>query len=246
MQWRDLWLPAAGGAALALVIGCASGPVVEGRNAASVDVAGFGGTFRPMVVSYTELPFLRTERQAYDYSCGAASVATLLTFHYGLPTNEQEVYLAMWNEGDRTTIMSQGFSMLDLRNYVRGRGLDMEGFRLTLDQLQQERVPAITLIDLGGFNHFVVIKGITDEWVMLGDPFRGAALHSREEFEAMWSGVVLAIRDRIDIARDSFNTEEEWAALPPQSRPDLGVDRDLIRSEMSRMVFGLQIRDRVM
>jgi predicted double-glycine peptidase len=233
------------GAAFALIVGCAAGPATETRNPDHVSVEGFGGSFQPAVVSYTEVPFLRTERQAYDFSCGSAAVATLLTYHYGLPTEEQQVYLAMWNEGDRERITTEGFSMLDLRNYVRSRGLDMEGFRLSLDQLQQEGVPAITLINRDGFNHFVVIKGVTDNTVLVGDPFRGAGVYSREEFEGYWNGIVLAVRNQLDYARETFNADVEYAALRPDGRPGEGIDRDLIRGEMTQMPFGLQIRNQV-
>ena len=42
--------------------------------------------------------------QQYDYSCGSAAIATLLTHHYGLPTTESRVFESMYRQGDHKKI----------------------------------------------------------------------------------------------------------------------------------------------
>jgi hypothetical protein len=43
------------------------------------------------VKSMMELRFVNVVRQAYDVSCGAAALATLLTYYYDLPVGEQQI-----------------------------------------------------------------------------------------------------------------------------------------------------------
>jgi len=234
------------GAALAVLIACAGDLDREWTplNTSQLSTVGFGGAYRVQLVAHQDMPFRRVQRQAYDFSCGSAAVASLLTYHYGRPTPEADVYLAMWEAGDQDLIERDGFSMLDMRNYVIGRGLSMEGFRVTLDQIRTEGIPAITLINTSGFNHFVVIKGITDDRVLIGDPFVGTTVYDRAAFEEIWNGVILAIRDEAEQARATFNTEEEWAQLPQEARPDLAIVRESLAADATRLPFGLQIRRR--
>src|SRR5208283_4171640 len=62
--------------------------------------------------------FRTTWHQQYDFSCGSAAVATLLSFHYGRPTNETTVFKAMFAAGDQARIQVQGFSLLDMKRYL--------------------------------------------------------------------------------------------------------------------------------
>lgn len=194
-----------------LSAGTVSGDTPRGaRLARPVPLFGSGLAMRVPVVSYKDYTFQRVEPQAYDFSCGAAAVATLLTYHYGQPTTEQEVFTAMWRNGDRAKIVSQGFSMLDMKNYLTSRGLKAGGFQVPLDAIIKEGVPVITLIDMDGYKHFVVIKGIDGDRVLLGDPRRGNITVPRDEFEASWNGIVLVVAEQFGQARRTFNTVEEW------------------------------------
>lgn len=234
------------GGGLAVIIACAGdiGHEWTPLNTSQVSTIGFGGAYRLQVVNYQDMPFQTVQRQIYDFSCGSAAIASLLTYHYGRPTPEQDVYLAMWEAGDQDRIRQEGFSMLDMRNYVVGRGLAMEGFRVTLDQIAAEGIPAVTLINTDGYNHFVVIKGVTDDAVLVGDPFVGHAVYARARFQEVWNGVILAIRDEAEAARQTFNTEEEWALLPPEARPELSIVRESLAADATRLPFDLQIRPR--
>ncbi len=149
--------------------------------------------------------------QEYDFSCGAAAVATLLTYHYGVETTEEEVFKAMFAVGDPDKIKAQGFSLLDLKRYLEARGLRANGFSVTLDELQREGVPAIQLINLRGYFHFVVIKGINDEEVLVGDPALGIGKYSRAEFERMRANdIAFVILDQPSIGRMSFDTSAQY------------------------------------
>ena len=68
----------------------------------------------------------------------------------------------------------------------------------------------ITIIDTNGYRHFVVIKGINDDEVLVGDPALGAKIYRRADFEAIWAGLIFVIRDKVDVGRNHFNAKSEW------------------------------------
>jgi len=170
-----------------------------------------GGTVTVPVVSLREARFQSVVRQEHDFSCGSAALATLLTHHYNRPTKEAEVFEAMFATGDQQAIQRFGFSMADMQRYLASLGLRSDGYRVGLDKLAEAGVPAITLINTKGYNHFVVIKGIKDGDVLVGDPAMGMKAMPRAEFEAMWQGVIFVIHDDLDTGRSGFNRSEDWA-----------------------------------
>lgn len=164
------------------------------------------------VKSIRELKYRAVVRQQFDFSCGSAAVATLLTYHYRFPVTEQDVFLAMYEKGDRATIHSEGFSLLDMKRYLDERGYEADGIYASLDDLARVGVPAIVLVNLNGYNHFVVIKGVKNGEVMVGDPAAGLKLYRKAEFEKIWTnGIIFVVRSRADIARNHFNSE--WANI---------------------------------
>ena len=64
---------------------------------------GGGDVFLP-VTSMRQARLAGTLLQQYDFSCGSAALATLLTHHYGLPTSESTVFEAMYRQGDQAKI----------------------------------------------------------------------------------------------------------------------------------------------
>lgn len=169
-----------------------------------------GGDLRVPVTSYQELRFKRVIRQERDYSCGSAAVATLLTFHYESPVSERDVFTLMFKNGDQQQIKRDGFSLLDIKRYLEATGFRADGFRLPLDKLAEIGVPAITLINDDGYRHFVVIKGITADHILLADPARGTRTIARHRFESMWNGISFIIRNKRQIAAPHFNDPKEW------------------------------------
>jgi uncharacterized protein len=164
------------------------------------------------VKSIRELKYRAVVRQQFDFSCGSAAVATLLTYHYRFPVSEQAVFLAMYEKGDRATIHREGFSLLDMKQYLDDRGYQADGIYAGLDDLARVGVPAIVLVNLNGYNHFVVIKGVNNGEVMVGDPAAGLKLYRKAEFEKIWTnGIMFVVRSRADIAKSHFNSE--WANI---------------------------------
>ncbi len=182
--------------------------------AASVALPGAqGGSYSLHMTSLKEIRYRNTIRQRYDFSCGSAAVATLLTYQYGYPVNEQEAFVQMYAHGNQPKINREGFSLLDIKRFLQANGFEADGFRVSLDKLRDEGIPAIALIDERGYHHFVVIKGLRAGRVLLGDPARGTRSIPRAQFEAAWkNGLVFVIHNRRALA--VFNNSDDWRAAP--------------------------------
>lgn len=170
-----------------------------------------GGNFSIGVMTWRDIPFRSVIRQRYDFSCGSAAVATLLTYHYDRPTGERTPFKAMWELGDKETIRKVGFSMLDMRNYLESIGYRAEGFKLKPEQLFQVKRPVIVLLNLNGFKHFVVVKGQTKDQVLVGDSVLGLNKYSTKDFNKYWNGVALAIVDGPIKKRPIYNQAGDWS-----------------------------------
>ncbi len=175
-----------------------------------ISVRGGGGDYSVAVKSFADRRFNQVVRQKFDYSCGSAAIATLLTYHYGHEVEEKEVLDAMFAHGDQEKIKREGFSLLDMKQYLNTIGYNAEGYKESLDKLASVGIPSIALINKKGFLHFVVVKGVNKEKVSVGDPLRGVVLYKRKEFEKMWNGILFVIVDRMATGRSSFNTQAAW------------------------------------
>ncbi|XKE47559.1 C39 family peptidase [Halomonas organivorans] len=213
---------------MAILAMAGEGPVMP-AEAGSVMIANPFGTFQLDAKSLAELSWEGVVRQEYDFSCGSAAVATLLTHHYDRPTTEAEVFEAMIRDGDRQQIQTYGFSMLDMKRYLDAQGLHSDGFEISLDDFVRIGVPAITLIDTGGYKHFVVVKGVDRQNVLVGDPAAGTVVVPREMFETLWSNKVLGIRNEVELAKQNFNSERDWRVRPSSPIED-GMQRSGVGS----------------
>lgn len=186
------------------------GLTTAGAQAAIMSVTAGGTSFHIPVKSVKESRFQDVIRQRYDFSCGSAALATLLKYHYNRSLREDEVLQAMYKVGNQEKIRKQGFSLLDMKKYLTSIGLRSDGFRISLDKLAEVGIPAVVLINNLGYMHFVVIKGVTPTYVLVGDPALGKRIIDRKDFEPMWNGIIFAIRDQQDVARVTFNQDADW------------------------------------
>jgi predicted double-glycine peptidase len=189
------------------------------------------GGYNLRMTSLKEARFKTTIPQQYDFSCGSAATATLLTYQYGYPVSEADVFLRMYENGDQSKIRKEGFSLLDMRRYLRSAGFEADGFELPLEKLQEEGVPAIVLLNDRGYRHFVVVKGMRNGRVLLGDPARGTRAMPRSRFEKLWDNRVLfVVHNRRQDAR--FNQAQDWRTAPPAPL-DLGIQREGLRNAVT-------------
>ena len=156
--------------------------VLPGGNMAFLDVQ-----------SIRERRFNNLVQQETDFSCGAASLATVLREAYDFDVNEQMVIEGMLLEADQNIVRTQGFSMLDMKRYVEAIGLRARGYRITPAGLQQLKVPAVVLQEVRGYKHFVVLLRSDEQHVYIGDPVLGHKRYTLDEFVQGWNGIVFAV-----------------------------------------------------
>jgi predicted double-glycine peptidase len=191
------------------------------------------GQMNVKVMSFKERQFRAIVRQQYDYSCGSAALATLLTYQYDDPTSEAGIFKAMWEQGNQAKIKREGFSLLDLKRYLEARGYSADGYDTTLNKLAGVGIPAIVLIRDNGYNHFVVIKGIKDGKVAVGDPSLGARVILLDQFEKLLSNNIVFVINGLN-EKAAFNRSLDWhvrekAPLGLASGPDNLANVTLLR-----------------
>lgn len=204
-------LPQRGNRRLAFVLSLALLPSMAMAANTAVQIP--QGAIALHLTSLKEARYKHTIHQQYDFSCGSAAVATLLTYQYDYPMNEQAAFAQMYAHGDQHKINKQGFSLLDIKRFLQSNGFDADGFQAPLEKLRDEKLPAIVLINEKGYHHFVVIKGLRDNRVLVGDPARGTRSIPREQFDQMWkTKLVFVIHNRRNWA--VFNSPNDWHAAP--------------------------------
>lgn len=126
--------------------------------------------------------------QQWDLSCGAAALTTLLNYQHNDFVTEKEVANALMSRAEyiknpKLVNIRQGFSLLDLKRYVEGRGYKGTGYgKLALDDLLK-KAPIIVPVNIFGYNHFVIFRGIYGNRVLLADPAWGNRTMLIDQFE---------------------------------------------------------------
>lgn len=131
------------------------------------------------VKSWKTLRDPRVVKQDFDYSCGAASLATLLNEHYGQNVTEEQLLKAM-DKGDGRA------SFADMARALRQFGFKAQGFAASWEQLVKLKMPVIVYVKYRKDDHFTVLRGISGDTVWLADPSLGNRTFSRQQFLDMW------------------------------------------------------------
>jgi predicted double-glycine peptidase len=205
-----------------LAAGCLAALALTSQAYAQVRLNDPASAYSLGVVSWRDLPFRSIVRQHYDFSCGSAAVATVLRYNYGRDVSEGDVFREMFAHGDQAKIRGSGFSMLDMKAYLEPRGFKADGYRVSFEQLQQLRKPAIVLIQVRGYRHFVVIKGVRPDAVLIGDPVMGLKLFRARDFKKVWNGLVFVVDGPPGVTL-TYDVPEEWR---PWSTAPVGMAVD--------------------
>jgi predicted double-glycine peptidase len=162
-------------------------------------LAACGGTrmavpVRP--VSFLALRYEATIPQQFDYTCGAASVATTLTYYWDRPTTETEVIDVLKRRYSLEEIARRretGLSFDDLIFAAAGLGFEAQGAQIALEELPKLQGPAIVQLVNSKFQHFVVLRRVGVGVYYISDPIVGQLAMNAPDFRREFSGYALAI-----------------------------------------------------
>lgn len=131
------------------------------------------------VRSWKTLRDARVVKQDLDYSCSAASLATLLNEFYGQSLTEETLLKAM-DKGDMRA------SFEDMQRALPQFGFKAQGFAASYEQLMKLKAPVVVYLKHRKDDHFSVLRGIDQNTVWLADPSLGNRTYSRAQFLDMW------------------------------------------------------------
>jgi uncharacterized protein len=178
---------------------------------------------REPVRSLLEIRQANVVVQQWDASCGAAALATLLTYHLGEAVSERTVAQALLGRTDPLRVRHRGgFSLLDLKRYAEARGFRADGYvGVSLARLAKLG-PAILPVVLDRYPHFVVFRGRIGDRVLLADPAYGNRSVEVEAFEKAWHKIAFVV--------DRPGEEKPPSRLGPRLQDELRPSSDMIRS----------------
>jgi uncharacterized protein len=163
--------------------------------------------------------------QQWDVSCGAAALATLLTYHHGEAVSERAVARAMLGKTDPLRVKHRGgFSLLDLKRYAQARGFQADGYvGMSLDELVKLG-PAVVPVVLDRYPHFVVFRALSGDRVLIADPAYGNRSVEVAVFEKAWQKIAFVV--------DRPGDNKPPSRLGPRPQDDLRPSTDMIRSAL--------------
>ena len=162
-------------------------------------------------------------KQGYDFSCGAASLATLLTYGLNDVVDENALLRALikpLSSVQLAALQLKGLSLFDLQQLAQKRGHKAQGFRIHRRQLANLSYPVIVFIKPHGYQHFAVFKGLRGDRVYLADPSLGNVRMPLYRFLDMWAnesghGVIFAVERADSTWPDRFALQLAGGADPP-------------------------------
>lgn len=167
---------------------------------ASVTISASGSASLKSMLEFRDENLIR---QQYDYSCGAAALATLLRYGHSDPVTERQIVadlLSGLTPSDTKTRQKDGFSLFDLQQVAKGRGYKAEGFRIEPQYISQLNGPVIVFLETLGYKHFAVLKGVRGDRVYLADPSRGNIRMPAYRFLEAWmrdgTGIIFVVEPK--------------------------------------------------
>ena len=170
--------------------------------------------------SYQQRRYATVVRQVMEFSCGSASLATLLTYFLATPTTEADVITILrqryateeaWRQKQES-----GFSFEDMIFAADRLGFAAQAGRIDMAELPRIAGPVIVHLDKGEWQHFSVLRAARDGFFYMADPIHGQVTMMEYEFRREFTGAVLAVwrrgeglasRSPLQAVRDGVSVE---------------------------------------
>ena len=148
------------------------------------------------LTSYQEMRYAKLVRQRFDFTCGAAALATLLNYFYGAHITEGmllEMLRKRYTAAQWKAKSNSGLSFEDLSYLTAKLGYASAGARVGLAGLTRLKGPVIVHLRRDKFDHFSVLKGISGDRAFLADSIFGNERMRIENFLEIYTGAALAV-----------------------------------------------------
>lgn len=185
------------------------------------------------IESWKELKMRNIVKQTHDYSCGPAALATIFTYHFNDVVTEKEIITYLLLTCDLKKVkQKKGFSLLNLKQYVVSRGYKATGYRMDMDSIAGLNKPVLVPINIRGYDHFVVFRGISGDRVVLADPVLGNLTMLVCRFMRIWKGKIGFV-----IEKDGYYASGSSLLLSDKEGPAL-TEAVLVQRVLSESVLG--------
>lgn len=149
-------------------------------------------------------------KQQFDYSCGSAALATVLNYYLGEKFTERQIIEGLVEYGDRKQIERlRAFSLLDMKRFVEKLGYKGTGYKAEIEDLKTLGKPCIVPVEIFGYQHFCVFRGIVSDHVFLADPYMGNVSFPVEQFREMWQRKIAFVVTDGDIVHSALTLKDE-------------------------------------
>ncbi len=180
------------------------------------------------MVTFKDFRDAKIQKQQLVFSCGAASVATVLQSFYGMDVTENDILNSL-DDNNRYTFG-------DLAKVAEKCKFQEIGVDIGFSDLEKLKILAIAHIRYRETDHFTVIRGISSGIVQLADPAFGNRRFREKFFRKYWeqgSGngrILIIVPDSLSL----FPTQEQFFLEPKNFR---SVLKQLFGQNMSGMRF---------
>ncbi len=135
--------------------------------------------------------------QQRDFSCGAAALATVLNYYWGENVSETALLVIiakLLSPQELQDRVLNGLTLTDLKNVAQVGGYTAVLGKLSIEKLAESKLPLVVAITVNDYDHFVVVRGMDDEFVYIADPIYGKKKELIEVFEDQWQqNAILAV-----------------------------------------------------
>lgn len=217
-----------------ILIGCVlvAAAITPSAWAANIGI-GSGIRIEPPVKTMKDLRDEGLVKQRFDYSCGAAALATILRYGFGEKVTEKQILIQLFDllsDEQKKVSRKEGFSLLDLQRVAQARGYKAQGFRLDAKYLPQLGGPVIVFIEPRGYKHFAVLRGVKGDRVYLADPSRGNIRQAVHSFLEGWlqdggKGIIFVVEPKTGLPKDRMPLTLSVEGLP---QPEIMTAREML------------------
>ena len=138
---------------------------------------------------------MRYVKQSGIRDCGITCLYNIIRFHKGDVSIEKLRELSHTNEN--------GTSIYNLMETSKSLGLNAKAYRCELNDLSKVEFPIIAYIKLNNYYHFVIIKDVEVDNILVFDPIRGDISYTIDEFLKDWQNIIITFKKEGKIVNEN-------------------------------------------